>query len=101
MTAWLSFVHVGAELHHLGSASPTVSLRLIKLNELILLDFQNLNEKKKQKPVCVLNKCLIESKDDSLLISAYVWIIKYVPTCAGISGATFPRAVSERKYAIP
>lgn len=45
MTAWLSFVHVGAELHHLGSASPTVSLRLIKLNELILLDFQNLNEK--------------------------------------------------------
>lgn len=48
-----------------------------------------------------LHKCLIESKDDTLLISAYLWIVKCLPTCAGITGATFPRAVSERKYAIP
>lgn len=54
--------------------------------------------KKKQKPVCVLHKCLIESKDDTLLISVHVLIMKLVPR---IRGATFPRAVSERKYAIP
>lgn len=34
--------------------------------------------KKKQKPVCVLHKCLIESKDDTLLISVHVLIMKLV-----------------------